>query len=74
MVNEQRLTDEFLRLTAIDAESGDEAAMRAYLTGALARLGISAEADAAGNLFARLPGTGAGEALTVKLMTMEETP
>ena len=63
MVNEKRLTDEFLRLTAIDAESGDEAAMRAYLTGALAKLGIRAEADAAGNLFARLPGTRPGEAL-----------
>ena len=63
MVNEKRLTDTFIALTAIDAESGDEAAMRAHLTRALARLGIAAEADAAGNLFARLPGTRAGEAL-----------
>ncbi len=63
MVNEKRLTDEFLRLTAIDAESGDEAAMREYLAEALARLGISAERDAVGNLFARLPGTCGGEPL-----------
>ena len=63
MVNEKRLTDTFIGLTAIDAESGDEAAMREHLTGALAKLGISAETDAVGNLFARLPGTRAGEAL-----------
>ena len=63
MVNEKRLTDTFIALTAIDAESGDEAAMRAHLTRKLAQLGISAETDAAGNLFARLPGTRAGDAL-----------
>ena len=63
MVNEDRLTNTFIELTAIDAESGDEAALRAHLIGALARLGIAAEADAAGNLFARLPGTCAGGAL-----------
>ena len=63
MINEKRLIEQFLRLTAIDAPSGEESAMRAYLTGALARLGISAEADGAGNLFARLPGTCAGDAL-----------
>ena len=63
MINEQRLTDTFIALTAIDAESGDEASMRAYLAGALSRLGMSAQTDAAGNLFARLPGTRAGEAL-----------
>ena len=63
MVNEKRLIQEFIRLTAIDAESGDEAAMREHLTGALTRLGIAAEADAAGNLFARVPGKCAGEPL-----------
>ena len=36
MVNEKRLTDTFIELTTIDAESGDEAAMREYLTLALA--------------------------------------
>ena len=63
MVNEKRLTDTFIALTAIDAESGNEAAMREYLTLALAQLGIPPEADAAGNLFARLPGTRAGDAI-----------
>lgn len=63
MVNEKRLTEEFIRLTAIDAESGGEAAMREYLTEALARLDIAAEADAAGNLFVRRPGTRAGDAI-----------
>ena len=63
MVNVKRLTEEFLKLTAIDAESGCEAAMRDYLTGALAKLDVAAETDAAGNLFARLPGTRAGRPL-----------
>ena len=63
MINENRLIEEFIKLTAIDAESGEEAEMRAFLTGVLAKLDISAEPDDAGNLFARLPGTCAGDAL-----------
>ncbi len=63
MVNEIRLKDTFLALAAIDSESGGEAAMRDHLTGALAKLGVAAETDAAGNLFARLPGTRSGEPL-----------
>ncbi len=63
MINENRLVEEFIKLTAIDAESGEEAGMRAYLTGALAKLEIYAEPDDAGNLFARLPGSNAGDAL-----------
>ncbi len=63
MVNEKRLTENFIRLTAIDAESGDEAAMRAYLIGELAKLGVDPETDGAGNLLARLPGTSPGDAL-----------
>jgi len=42
MVNENRLTENFIGLTAIDSESGGETAMRNHLTGALARLGIAA--------------------------------
>ena len=49
MINEQRLIETFTALTAIDAESGGEAAMRAHLTDALAHLGIGAETDAAGS-------------------------
>ena len=63
MINETRLIDEFIRLTAIDAPSGEEAAMRAYLTEALGKLDVTAEADAAGNLFARVPGTRPGAAV-----------
>ncbi len=63
MVIEKRLIESFIGLTAIDSQSGEEAAMCAYLTAALERLGISAESDEAGNLFARLPGTGGGEAV-----------
>lgn len=63
MINERRLVDNFIRLTSIDAESGDEAAMREYLIGKLTQLGISSETDAAGNLFARLPGTRPGAPL-----------
>ena len=47
MVNEKRLIEEFIRLTAIDAPSGEETDMRAYLTGALAKLDIPAETDGA---------------------------
>ena len=45
MIDENRLIETFLHLTAIDAESGDEAEMRAYLTGALAKLGIPSETE-----------------------------
>ena len=63
MINEKRLIENFISLTAVDSVSGDEAAMRAYLQKALAELGIDPETDGAGNLFARIPGTQAGEAL-----------
>ncbi len=63
LVNERRLLESFIHLTSIDAESGEEAAMREYLAGALSRLGISSETDEAGNLFARLPGTRSGAPL-----------
>ena len=63
MVDEKRLTDGFLRLTAIDAESGNEKEMREYLTVVLSCLGLAPETDEAGNLFARLPGTRPGGTL-----------
>ena len=63
MIDENRLIERFLTLTAIDAESGHEEAMSQHLADALARLGISARKDEAGNLFARLPGTRPGDAL-----------
>lgn len=62
-INEKRLIETFIALTAIDAECGGESDMRAHLTRVLARLGIPAETDAAGNLFARLPETRSGDAL-----------
>ena len=63
MIDKNRLIEQFIHLTAIDAESGEETEMRAYLTGTLAKLGIPSETDESGNLFARLPGTTTAEAL-----------
>jgi len=63
MINKNRLIEEFIAMTAIDAESGQEADMRRHLIGALAQRGVKAETDEAGNLFARLPGTQAGDAV-----------
>lgn len=63
MINKTRLTEEFIRLTAFDSESGEEAAMRSYLEEALGEIGIDSETDEAGNLFSRLPGTLAGDTL-----------
>ena len=60
MIEERRLIDNFITLTSIDAESGQEDALRIHLTDALARLGITARTDDLGNLFARIPAAGAG--------------
>ncbi len=68
MINEQRITDEFLRQAAIDSPSFKEAEMAAYLEQRFTALGASVEFDKTGekigstanNMIARLPGTKEG--------------
>ena len=61
MINRERLISEFIRLTGIDAESFQEAAIAAELTKRLRSLGLSVSRDDAGNLYAFLEGTARGE-------------
>jgi acetylornithine deacetylase/succinyl-diaminopimelate desuccinylase-like protein len=52
--------EEWIRITEIPAKSGHEEARAAYLMEALQREGVEVVVDEAGNLVARLPGTGQG--------------
>lgn len=52
--------EEWVRITQIPAKSGSEAARAAYLKEELEREGIEVSIDEAGNVVARLPGTGGG--------------
>ncbi len=69
MINYQRLSDEFVRLAAIDSPSYREAAIAAYLHQRFLQLGADVLFDAtgsaigseSGNMIARFPGTREGE-------------
>lgn len=71
MINEKRLLDTFIELTALDSESGTEAAVRDHLIARLKEQAESWEEDGAaadlngnsGNLLVRLPGTAPGPPL-----------
>lgn len=73
MINTQRLSDEFMRLTAIDSPSYKEAVIAAYLQQRFELLGAVVEFDDAGaalgsdsgNMIARLSGTRPGEPFLV---------
>jgi acetylornithine deacetylase/succinyl-diaminopimelate desuccinylase-like protein len=52
--------EEWIHITEIPAKSGSEAARAAYLMEELEREGVEAFIDEAGNVVARLPGTGGG--------------
>lgn len=52
--------EEWIRITGIPAKSGHEEARAAYLLEALQEEGVEVGLDEAGNLVARLPGTGGG--------------
>lgn len=58
MVNRQRLVDTFVDLVRIDSPSGHEQEAQRFCANKLKALGFTTEYDAAGNLFARLPGKG----------------
>jgi tripeptide aminopeptidase len=57
---EARITDTLIALAGIPSVSGEEGAVREYVRGRMERLGLRTNVDAAGNLFARMPGTPAG--------------
>lgn len=70
-ITRERLYDTFMELCSIDSEPGDERRMADHMREALTDLGFSVNEDRtgaltggnAGNLHARLEGTGPGEAL-----------
>lgn len=55
VINQERLVDEFVHLVSFDAESYEERKIAEYLLGQLKNLGLSAEADKVGNIFAFYP-------------------
>ncbi len=69
MIQKERLLQEFLEFVQIDSESGNERAMGEKLVEVLRGLGLEVKTDKAGetfgsngfNVFARLPGSMAGE-------------
>ncbi len=61
MIDSQRLVGTFLELTAIDAESGEEAEIREAVLEKLAERGIRGTVDRAGNIVANSPGSILGE-------------
>lgn len=63
-VNAARLIQEFIDLTAIDSETGDEADISATLKTKLAAIGLAiAEDHSGGNLIATLPGNHTGKSV-----------
>jgi len=57
-VRPDRVLDTFLELVKMDSPSGQEAAIGQHLLAQFRQLGCSVDRDAAGNVFARLSGTG----------------
>lgn len=82
MINQQRVTDEFIRQAAIDSPSFKEAKIAAYLEQRFIQLGATVEFDDAGkkigsesgNLIARYPGTKSGEPLLLSAHMDTVTP
>lgn len=82
MVNQQRISDEFMCQAAIDSPSFHEAAIAKYLKSRFEKLGAKVEIDNAGervgsdtgNLIARIPGTKQGEPLLLSAHMDTVTP
>ncbi len=82
MVNQQRISDEFMRQAAIDSPSFHEAAIADYLKQRLEKLGATVKIDDAGekvgsdtgNLIARIPGKKSGEPLLLSAHMDTVTP
>jgi len=68
-----KMVAQFMEMVRIDSESGEEAAMMAYLQGAVAELGGEARLDAYGNLVATFPARGCEGAAPVLLSCHADT-
>ncbi len=71
MINRDRIVQSFLDLVAIDSPSGAEDAIAADLERRLRNLGLQVAQDAAGNVLARLEGTGEPLLLSAHMDTVE---
>ncbi len=71
MITRERIVQSFLDLVAIDSPSGDEDAIAAELEHRLRRLGLQVAQDPAGNVLARLEGTGDAVLLSAHMDTVE---
>ncbi|MCE5259008.1 MAG: M20/M25/M40 family metallo-hydrolase [Chloroflexi bacterium] len=69
-MNEQRLLQTFLELVRISSPSGQEAPVAAYIGARLAKLGIASELDPAGNVIARIDGSGQALIFTAHMDTV----
>ncbi|RLC58931.1 MAG: peptidase M20 [Chloroflexota bacterium] len=69
-INRDRLLDTFLTLVQIDSPSGEEGAIASYLADRLTALGLAVHRDSAGNLIARMDGTGEPILLNAHLDTV----
>lgn len=82
MINEQRMTDEFIRQASIDSPSFKEGKIAQYLEERFVQLGATVEFDGAGekigsesgNMIARFPGTKKGEPLLLSVHMDTVTP
>ncbi|GIW13147.1 MAG: hypothetical protein KatS3mg062_0586 [Tepidiforma sp.] len=71
MITRERIVQSFLDLVAIDSPSGDEDTIAAELERRLRALGLQAAQDPAGNVLARLEGTGEPLLLSAHMDTVE---
>ncbi|WP_322795933.1 M20/M25/M40 family metallo-hydrolase [Tepidiforma sp.] len=71
MITRDRIVQTFLDLVAIDSPSGEEDRIAAELEHRLRALGLQAAQDAAGNVLARLEGTGEPVLLSAHMDTVE---
>lgn len=71
MLSAKKITKTFLDLIKIDSPSGEEAEVAKYIADYLKNLGIIARRDEYGNLWARVPGTGAPLLLCAHMDTVE---
>lgn len=71
MIDRDRIVQALLELIAIDSPSGDEDVIAGELERRLSELGLTARQDAAGNVIARLDGTGEPLLLSAHMDTVE---
>lgn len=75
MINEKEkkeMTKVFLDLVKIDSPSGNESAVRTYISKYLSSLGIHSKVDSHGNLIAKIPGSGKSFLLSSHMDTVSK--